>query len=367
MVRYFPIQRRNLTEALDIFIRANNGGVHVTAAEMIFATIIAHWPGGRDSIETFQHNLNATGNKFNLDISRVLLGILAVAGQPIQFRVESFKPATVEQIRNQFERITSRLFAAAERFDKWGLSGNDHAVNPNALIALALLLEHDIDVIASDEDLRQFVIRSLLCEFYRRPETSLRRIREYASEHLHPGECFFLTHMEEHLVLPSGKTLQVGTDLLEELLMVPIGDRRCYILLALIHPHHAKHQHQFHKDHLHPRAAFDRLQELELDSDKQGKWYDWRDRLPNLQLLQGAENNFKRAKPLKQWLECEFTDLRSREVFLNQNDIPLDLDLDFGYFEEFFQARKGRLRSRLQKALNIKLGASIAAEGMIST
>jgi len=353
LIRYFPIRQKQLSEALEIFIRTNNGGKPVTAAAIIFATIIANWPEGKDKIELFQRHLNGTGHRFDLDISRILLGILAVGGFPIRLKIESFNPTTVDGIRADFKRITEHLQKAAELFDKWGLSGNN-AVNSNALIALALLLSFQIDIEASEEDLRQFVIRSLLCELYRRPETPLRQIRVYGSEHLAPGLPFLLSHMEEHFILPSGKSLRIGSEYLEELLMVPLWDRRCYILLSLIHHHHALHQHQFHRDHLHPRARFEEMYQYELTPEQQSNWWDSRDRLPNIQLLQGEANNHKRAKPLKVWLENEYPEQASRAVFLDQNDIPLDLDLDFKNFENFFGARKERLRTRLQKALNIK-------------
>jgi hypothetical protein len=352
LIRYFPIRDRSLSEALEIFIRANNGGVQVTAAEMVFATIVAHWPEGRDRIEHFQKDLNQIGHGFDLDVSRILLGILALSGQPIQFRVESFRPQAVDQIRYEFERIVNRLIQAAEMLNRWGLSGNN-AVNPNALIALAVLLDRDPEIVASGEELRQFVIRSLLCEWFRRPETALRQVREYASAYLNAGSLFSIKHAETLLVLPSGKTLHVGDDLLEELLMVHINDRRCYILLALIHPHHAQHQHEFHKDHLHPRSGFEDLQTLSLNPEAEESWRVWCDRLPNVQLLQGAENNYKRAKPLAQWLESEFPDPLSRKVFLEQNDIPLDVSLSFGNFESFFQRRKQLLRERLRRVLSL--------------
>jgi hypothetical protein len=165
----------------------------------------------------------------------------------------------------------------------------------------------------------------------------------------------FLTREEADPVNSRGQHRWFGEDLLEELLTVPIWDRRAYIVLALIHPQHAKHQHQFHKDHLHPHARFNYLTALDLDPEQEARWHDMKNRLPNVQLLQGTQNIVKQAKPLKIWIETEFSERRAREVFLEQNDIPNDLSLELRDFETFFTVRKESLRQRLRRLLNISV------------
>jgi hypothetical protein len=353
LIRYFPIRNRNLTEALKIFIRANNGGTRVSEAEMIFSTIVAHWSEGRQKIEEFNQKVNQTGHHFEFDVSQIMLACLALSGCPIRLRIESFKPDHVDKIRDTWETITQTFQKAADLMNVWGLSGINK-VNPNATIAVAILFHSGMNLENSLDDLRQFVLRSLIRELYRRPEGILGRIREYAEQFLSRGRRFNLEHFEANFSLASGKTIKMGVEQLDELLMLPIWDRRTYIVLSLLHPQHAHHQQEFHKDHIHPRARFEKLDKLGLSEEQIWHWLEMKDYLPNIQLLQGATNNEKRAKPFKDWLLGYRPNPKERAFFLDQNDIPPNCSLELRDFEKFFAMRKERLRTRLATLLNVK-------------
>jgi len=354
LVTYFPIRKRDLYEALQIFIRANNGGTQVSIAQMIFSTIIAHWPEGRDNIEAFTYNINQIRNTFQFDITHIMLACLALSGcRPIRLRIESFKPAHVETIRNEWDQITCQLKKAALLVANWGLSGNK-AVNPHAIIALAIFLRAGIRAEPSSDQLRLFVLKSLVCELYRRPETSLPLIRKYADAYLQQGDDFDLRHFESEFELPSGRRIEVSHETLESLLMLHIGDPRTYLLLSLLHRQHALHDYAFDKDHIHPNAGFAQPGPLSLERERESKWYDWKDRLPNLQLLEaGVNRDEKRAKPFKEWLPLYRPREEEQKAYLADNDIPAGVDLEFAAFETFFEKRKERLRQGLINLLHV--------------
>jgi len=139
--------------------------------------------------------------------------------------------------------------------------------------------------------------------------------------------------------------------------MLPIWDGRSYLLLSLLHPQHALHLKEFQKDHIHPRSGFDDLSSFDLDLERQNRWWDWKDRLPNLQLLQDQLNmHDKRAKPFVEWLGQYRRMPEDRALYLQQNDIAPESEcsLLFEDFEKFFQARKVRLLGKLKTLLNVK-------------
>lgn len=352
LIRYFPIMGRNLSEALRIFIRANNGGTRVSDAEMIFATIAAHWPEGREKIERLQLSLNQPSDRYQFQVSHIMLACLALSGSPIRLKIESFTPVHVDQIRDQWDVIAELLKTSAKLLEEWGLSGNN-AVSVNAVTAVALLLQAEININDSKEHLRQFCLRTLICELYKRPESILRFIRGYAQENLCSNKVFNVGHFEEALSNQTGKNIQISAEYLEELLMLPIWDKRTYVLLSLLHPHHAQHQQSFHKDHIHPNSRFAHLEKLGISNEEAQRWMHWKDLMPNLQLLQGQVNIEKRAKPFREWL-CDYRPIeKDRMLFLDQNNIPADLSLDFCDFGQFFEERKAKLRSRLKVLLKV--------------
>jgi hypothetical protein len=353
LIRHFPVRGRSLTEALKIFIRANNGGTRVTDAEMIFATIVAHWREGRDKIEQFERRLNAVGSGYNFGVSRLMQACLALSGGSTRLRIESFRKPDVEAIRSHWETIQTRLTEAAELGAEWGFSAND-AISPTAIIALACLLKSGLDRKRSNSELRQFVLRTILCDFFRRADKALHRVQEYTQERLVDGATFTFADFAEYMNAHHGASLTIGPESLDEFIMTSFGDPRSYILLALLHPQHALHQKGFHKDHIHPHSKFNDLSDFNLRPESEVLWHDWKNRLPNLQLLQGQVNIQKQATPFVDWLNGYLPDERSRQVYLNQNDIPQGISLEFKDFESFFSQRRKHLRQQLKNLLEVK-------------
>ena len=131
---------------------------------------------------------------------------------------------------------------------------------------------------------------------------------------------------------------------------------RTFMLLSLISPHLKFRQIQFHQDHIHPHSGFskDKLKSLELDEERMADWQDKRDCLPNLQLLEGKENQSKNKKPFIEWLKEEFPNLDDRRVFLKTNRIPQEtVSFDLMDFDAFFDARKSKLKEELAAILAV--------------
>ena len=283
----------------------------------------------------------------------MMLACLVLSGNPVRMKIESFKPTNVDRIREQWGEITQALTTAVTLVDQWSYSGNN-AVSLNAVIATALIVRHGLDYRHSEPDMRMFLIRSLVCGLYeRRAAGALSAIRTYL-ESVPAGSQFSLSDIMQKAEFPASSTLELTAEGIEELLATHIGNPRCYVLLSLLHGQHALHQHAFHKDHIHPKSGFHDLSPLNLEPEREAKWHEWKDQLPNIQLLQGEENNVKRAKPLSVWLPMHRPDGSGRSVYLEENDIPPDVSLAFSEFESFFEKRKDRLRQRLTNLLDVQ-------------
>lgn len=359
LVTYFPVRGRDLSEALKIFIRANNGGTLVQNSEMIFSTIVAHWDLGRKRIEDLVGHLNGPDWRFEFNVSVLMLACLALSDSPISLKIESFKPAHVEKIKNAWPGIADSLATATQWFHEWGFSGNNK-VNINAVIAVAVLVQRGVTGADCKRELRRFVTKSLVCEIYRRHERALNAIRDYVQTHVPVGGTFSCAHFERHFALPSGQRMQVSRDLLEQLLLLHKDDSRTFVVLSLLHPQHNIHQHAFHKDHIHPHAGFDDLNTLNLSAEEQTQWHDWKNRLANIQLLQGQVNSGKQDTAFALWVTTQYPHDGERGLYLAANDIPGDVSLEFKEFSNFYEKRRDRLRSRLANLLNVDLTSATA-------
>ena len=353
LITYYPVRDRSLTEALDIFVRMNHGGVPLHFRDLLFSTIAANWREGRPEIEKLAQELNAVGNHFHFDVNSLMLACLVLSGNPVRMKIESFKPTNVDIIRNQWSAISSSLATAVTLVAKWSYSGNN-AVSLNAVIAIALIVLHGHYSEKAESDMRMFLIRSLICGLYdRRPERTLASIRIYM-ETIPDGTPFSLEHFMQHAELPPSLSMRITAEGIEDLISTPIGHPRTYVLLSLLHGQHAFHQQAFQKDHIHPVSKFAHIREFNLGWEREEKWHDWKNRLPNIQLLQDGENNNKRAKPFIDWLPDYRPNAEARQIYLAENDIPAEVSLDFADFELFYTARKNRLRERLMSLLKVE-------------
>ena len=110
------------------------------------------------------------------------------------------------------------------------------------------------------------------------------------------------------------------------------------------YPHLRFNEVVFHQDHIHPAAGFteEKFKEIGLTETKWQDWWNCRDCVPNLQLMEGRQNESKNASPLKGWIE----QMRETEqaAFASNNYFPEGVGLDFKDFMSFYQKRQEILR-----------------------
>lgn len=157
------------------------------------------------------------------------------------------------------------------------------------------------------------------------------------------------------LKLSGDKTLRISNEDLEEFLESKKG-HETFLLLSTIYPAIKYEQVKLHQDHIHPHSAFNKalFENENLKEQKRKEWLDKRNMLPNLQLLEGGENQSKNASPFKEWLLKEYPKDSTREVFLDRNYIDSAVSLELKDFETFFEERKKLLKTALAQALEIK-------------
>lgn len=177
-------------------------------------------------------------------------------------------------------------------------------------------------------------------------DTLLTRLRRAVRE---SGSDGFPSERLEREMAALGKSSVLTFSELEELVETPIGNRRAFPLLALLYPG-VDVRHEFHLDHVFPRSSFGsrNLSQAGIDGDLHDEYQDLRDRLPNLQLLEGAVNVSKQAMPPSEWVVRHLPDPVAREGWLASHDLT-GLPADFSEFLDFYEGRRERMLDRLQK------------------
>ena len=135
---------------------------------------------------------------------------------------------------------------------------------------------------------------------------------------------------------------------IEDLADTPYGDRSAYSLLSLLFPHIDTANHVFHIDRVFPRAL---MTSAKMDcaglGDLDRKYIsDGIDRLSNLQLLPGRENEKNSTMSLRQWMESDAsTDDRHRDGYAREQELGVwrILPEDLRGFRDFCDARRRRI------------------------
>ena len=144
-----------------------------------------------------------------------------------------------------------------------------------------------------------------------------------------------------------GKSLTFEPAEIEDLLHMEYGDKRLFPLLALLFPF-VDLRNNFHIDHIFPISRFSRARLLkagfsEAEAETLARHAN---QLPNLQLLDGAINNEKRAAMPAEWMAKQFPDAPSAQHYREKHLLG-DLPADLTGFDAFRAARRDRLRTAL--------------------
>jgi hypothetical protein len=333
IINYFPIYNQNLDEVLDIFVRVNSAGTQLSRTDLLFSTIVASWESGREEIEEFLQRINRKGNGFWFDTDFIMRACLVLAECPVRLRVASFKSQNVKLIVKQWKSISAAIESAVDLMVQWGFQGETLS-SVNSCIPIAYALQQGFNSKDSKANLRLLLVKSQLTGIYGSSgDQVLAAVRKAMADCRKAGLDFDLAAFESSVRLPGGKSFAVSEETLDELLLSLKGPRT-FALLSMLTPHLKFEQIHFHQDHIHPHARFSTpsLRKLRLADEQVWDWQAKCNALPNLQLLEGHENQSKQATPFAEWLTAEFPNLREAKTFLHRHHIPDDVSLDLGNF-----------------------------------
>ncbi len=117
-----------------------------------------------------------------------------------------------------------------------------------------------------------------------------------------------------------------------------------------------------HLDHVFPKSLLQRrrLEKLDCSTAVIEECLSARDKLANLQLLEGLLNVSKGDSLPAEWLSATYPDPTQRQAVLDRHDLG-KLPATAAEFMEFYEARRERMRQRLATLLSRGTEAQEAA------
>jgi len=352
-INYYEEDDQIPDKAVNIFVRINSAGTPLSHSAILWSMAIANWKDEniRTDFENLENSIRSKG--FNINKDYVLKSFLYLFHKSVRTEITSFNSGFMSKIEQKWQEIMNAIINLFDLLKTFGLT--DYTLTSyNATLPILYYLFHnniytDFSTKMCYQEDRNAIQKWLF-------SILLRRISGDAV--LVQSRKAFTNNFENDFLQISGgfpakeinteikKITDVGDDFIGELLTTQKDDRYSFPILAMLYPDLDYKNNNFHKDHLHPAACYNDLEQEDKDS------YGWRvyNSIINLQMLDANENMSKNDIPLKDWIDEQTKD-KDRDKFLETHLIP---NVDFGLdnFKDFIEKRKGMLIEKLKRILN---------------
>ncbi|MFC7456239.1 DUF262 domain-containing protein [Brachybacterium sp. GCM10030267] len=365
---------QDIERVLDIFIRVNSGGTVLSYSDLLLSIATAQWKDrdARKEIHGLVDELNATGVGFRLSKDLVLKTALVLSGVPdVAFKVKNFTSANMATLNERWDDIANALRLAVALLSDFGLSGKSLTAH-SIVIPLAMYIQRrqltqsyrESAGEAPDRDLlKSWVMRALIVPgiWGSGLDQLLRALRETIAEH---GARSFPVSEIDRMMASRGKSLLASDELIDSILEYSFGDGETFGILAIAFPH-VNTRNIHHVDHIFPRARLSRsaLHRAGLDEEVIDEILRKRDKLPNLELLEGPENAAKNAKMPLAWSRSVYGSEQAYSAYLDRNALP-DLSDEVTDFLAFYDARRALLKERVRRAFGLDASADSLDAGV---
>lgn len=359
-ITFYEEESQDIEKVLAIFIRTNSGGTVLSYSDLLLSIATAQWSevDARSEIHRVVDELNETGKGFDLSKDFVLkAGLMLSDIASVGFKVENFIRPNMAVLEARWTKVAAALRLTVRLAADFGLS-RDTIRADSALLPIAYYLYRKgatdtylgSPAMRSDRAaIRQWLVRSLL-----KPgiwgsglDTLLTALRDVLRAHEEGG--FPVSTLAQEMNV-RGKTLAFTDEEIQDLADVKYGSRDALIVLSILFPF-VDPRNNIHIDHLMPRAQFHatKLRRAGFSEEEVESLHDRKERLANLILLEGQENQSKGDQMPGEWItglpEAERQQFLSRH-FLGQ------LPDDIRGFDSLYEARRERLLQKLKEELS---------------
>lgn len=347
LIHYYCINEKSYDDALDIFVRVNSTGRKLSKSDLLFSTLIDGWKDGKENVEKILDSMNSKGDGFSFSRDYLMRLCLVLVDADPNLKINSLTRQTVQAVRNNWSRIDLSLEKLSKLLADIGLS-DETLTSYNATMPIAYYLYKggEIKEDESKKEVKKFLSVSLAKRLFGVASNSSLSTSRSVLKSLDCKHTPFKLSLFEKATLVGGRTFTVDETEIDRWLDTYEKGQSTYIILTLLYPNLKLSQVAFHQDHCHPYAGFENknISSLSLTEEEVKEWQKKRNLIPNLQFLEGAENESKNKTPLKEWI-----DAGGQLAYL-----PKGVSLELKDFDKFFEERRTLIKNELKKIFDIK-------------
>ncbi len=334
LIRYTEIKDMSQDDALEMFIRFNNGGKKLRKHEITMSILEVYWPNAR---EQFSMLLSGPYSDFSTDL--IIRTALMLYGDVTKTIINQ---KVADDLKNNWSDFKIAFKNLQNAFEKLNID-IEHFVNDyTKLVPLIYYIYYNPDSYEENLDaIRAYLTRTIFFIYFRSGTPGkLQRLKTNINNNNMKITLDMLDSMAE---------LQITESRIEDILNSEKGSRLVWEVLYFIGRNWIDKNTNYEQDHLHPESRFTETKPFSISMEEWKVWYNNRNRLPNLQLLDDFENKSKSNRRLIDY--CNNMTDEQKQEFYKKSIIPQDVSLEFDDFEEFYEKRKQLLKEKILELL----------------
>ncbi len=336
---------KSLDNVLNIFIRTNSGGTVLSKTDLLFSTVVANWEDARKNIEELLDRINNKGGqgvRFNFTKDFIMRTLMYLLDEPVTLKLNDIKD-NIQSMRENWELLSSAISKAPSVLKYAGYNG-ENLISYNAVMPIiyyiykgGFLKKTDtIDYNPMEELKKYLVIAQMKKLFGVASNNTLTNVRNaLIDKNKKLRNKYFKLNDLNNVNIVGNRDFSVNDEIIESWFEENKNDYT-FMILTLLYPCADIEKVKYHQDHMHPESKL----------KNNPKFYNLRNRLANLQLLPGDENESKNDTDLEEWLNLDNDRLK------NTRYLP-ECSKKIEDYEIFLEERKKLMKEELLKILKI--------------
>lgn len=354
LIHYYGIHADKYDKALNIFVRVNSTGRKLSKSDLLFSTLIDGWKTGKEDIETLLATMNKTGDGFKFSRDYLMRLSLVLMDANTNLKITSLTQKTVNDIRGNWDQIKTSLETLAVKLSDAGIC-DEKLTSYNATMPIAYYLYKGgtISGETGEKEVRKFLSVSMAKALFGVASNSALDSTRKALLKIDCKKTPFTLSLFANITLTGGRTFDVSESEIDRWLDTFEIGVNTYVILSLLYPKLKLSQVFFHQDHCHPWTAFEsrNIKALGLNAETVTDWRKKRNRLPNLQFLEGRENGSKNKTPLIDWI--------ARGKKIKYCPEPEKVSLELMDFENFYKSRRKLIKDELMELFDVSNNTNV--------
>ncbi len=332
LIRYTLITKMNQDNALEMFVRFNSGGKTLKKAEITMSILEAYWPRAKEKFGQFlKEHYQGFSTDFIIRSALMLFGDVVKSNINQRFAIE---------LKENWTEFKNALTHLEQTLKELKIDIEHYKNSWNVLLPILYYIYYNPSYNEHLKDIRIYLLRAVLFNYFQSGTTiKLQQMRSNINNFDYELCIDLLDQMTE---------LRVTNSRIEDILSAEKDSHLASEFLYYISLDWMNKAYKYEVDHLHPYERFNENKPSKITLEEWSIWRGNRNKLPNLELLEGRSNGSKSDMSLLDYYNDMNEDQKA--LFKKQAYIP-DTSLEFTNFGVFYEQRKALLEEKIKSLL----------------